>query len=548
MLQDSSSWSDPLVLLRRGLKIFLLVCVLLGLAGVSWAGEEKIQRMGEMRNGTSMRVEPTLKARVLRKVNRGEKGEVLKENRRWLQLRMDDGTTGWVAKRLVKVTETKVAVAPVILPTPAEESPSKEEPKKEETPPPEPPKLEKPQEKSLAVLDLKTTTLEKAELENVNNSLQSAVKNGVNESVVTQGEFAHMMELAAMGDNAECLDDPSCLMNLADRLQSDRFLGGDVNLVGEKRVATLRLVDVKAASVQDRRMVESADVLQFPKLVAQTALQMLGGKQKKEQGIHLSRSDLGKHPKIAVMDMQAYGVEKDLAENLTDVITTELKLFEGFQVVSRRDIQAMLSFEEVKQSVGCDDEGCFAELGNALGVNYLVSGGVGKIEETYMVSLKVIDIRQAKTVGRDRENFQGPADGLLPAARFVLRRVFGAPFEGPGMLKLALNEEGTQVDLNGKTIGEYPELLIPKELPAGKHTLQATKEGFFPLTQDVYIEPARLTQMQLVLEEEPAKWWQTWWFWTTVGVVVVGGVTTGVVLGTMPADDAPPAQGSATIR
>ena len=504
--------------------------------------------MGELTSGTGLRVEPTLKARILRKVKSGEKGPVLDENPRWVRLRLEDGSTGWVAKRLVKITEEAASGPVLVLPKAAEKETSTE-PTKAETQSETPPAIaSEPKDKSLAVLDLQSKTLEPVQLESVNHAVQSAVKNGVDEAVLTQGEFSQMMELAAMGDNSQCLEDTNCLLQIADRLKSDRFLGGNVDRVGNVFVATLYLVDVKAASTQERRAVETGDLSALPSLAAQAALDMLSGSKTGEGGVHLSRKDLGKNPKIAVMDMQAYGVEAALAENLTDVITTELKQFEGFQVVSRRDIQAMLSFEEVKQSVGCDDEGCFAELGNALGVGFLVSGGVGKIEDTYMVSLKVIDIRQAKIVGRDRESFQGPADGLLPAARFVLRRIFGAPFSGEGMLKLALSEDGARVDLNGVDLGEYPNLAIPKELPAGKHTLQATKNGFFPLTQDIYIEPARLTQMQLVLQEEPAKWWQTWWFWTTVGVVVVGGVTTGVVLGTMPADDAPSATGSATIR
>ena len=259
-------------------------------------------------------------------------------------------------------------------------------------------------------------------------------------------------------------------------------------------------------------------------------------------------AELGMKPKIAVMDFRAEGVEETLARNITDVVTVELKQFQGVSVISRQEIQAMLNFEGVKQGMGCDDEGCFAEIGNALGVGYLVTGNVGKVEKTFLVNLKLLDIRKALIIGREQENFLGPADGLLPASRFALRRLFGETYQGEGFLKLSVNVDETAVSINGASKGVWPAVTLDDPLQAGKYRLAATREKYFPVAQDVYVEPARQTQVQLMLEKEPPKWWETWLFWTVTGAVVAGAVTTGVVLGTMQGDSPESGSGDIAVR
>ena len=190
---------------------------------------------------------------------------------------------------------------------------------------------------------------------------------------------------------------------------------------------------------------------------------------------------------------------------------------------------------------------CFAEIGNALGVNVLVTGTVGKVEETYLINLKLIDIRNARIIGREQEAFTGPADGLLPAVRFCLRKVLNSPYEGAGFLKVTANEEKTAVKLNGDDVGLTPELKLPQSLPSGKYRLDAEKKNFYPLAQDVYVEPARQTPVQLQLLQRPTPWWKSWWFWTITGVVLAGAATTGAVLGTMSGDKADSGSGKVTI-
>ena len=100
-------------------------------------------------------------------------------------------------------------------------------------------------------------------------------------------------------------------------------------------------------------------------------------------------------PKLAVLDLVDQGVGPEAAKSLTDIVTATLTELGVLDVLSRGDLQQMVAFEEQKQLMGCDSDGtaCLAELGGALGVAMLTTGTVGKVSDTYIVNLTLIDSR-----------------------------------------------------------------------------------------------------------------------------------------------------------
>src|SRR5262245_50760697 len=90
--------------------------------------------------------------------------------------------------------------------------------------------------------------------------------------------------------------------------------------------------------------------------------------------------------RLAVLDLEAKGVDPASASNMTDLVSVALRKLEVFEVITRADIQQMLSFEANKQMVGCSaNSACLAELGGALGVARLVAGSVGKLGDGYVL-------------------------------------------------------------------------------------------------------------------------------------------------------------------
>ncbi|MEQ8978472.1 MAG: hypothetical protein RL846_11125 [Deltaproteobacteria bacterium] len=133
--------------------------------------------------------------------------------------------------------------------------------------------------------------------------------------------------------------------------------------------------------------------------------------------------------KVAVFDVQATDVREALLPILTEVLTTEVANARVFdEVLAGRDVQQMLSFEEKKQMVGCDDTSCLAEIGGALGVDRLIVPQIARVSASWIVTLKQIDIRGASTEGRVYDTFEGDEGALLAGVRSsVVRLLGGAP-------------------------------------------------------------------------------------------------------------------------
>lgn len=129
---------------------------------------------------------------------------------------------------------------------------------------------------------------------------------------------------------------------------------------------------------------------------------------------------------VAVLDLDTPDVRDALRPVVTEVLTTEVARSGVFdEVLAGRDIQQMLTFEEKKQMLGCDDESCLAEIGGALGVDRLIVPQVARVSDAWIVTLKQIHIRGASTEHRVYERFIGDESALIEGMRVSVGKLLG---------------------------------------------------------------------------------------------------------------------------
>jgi hypothetical protein len=105
--------------------------------------------------------------------------------------------------------------------------------------------------------------------------------------------------------------------------------------------------------------------------------------------------------KLAVLDVRATGtVSKERVEGLSALIASEVARASVGDVLSGADLRAMLGFERQRDLLGCGDASCLAEIGGALGVDYLVSSEVSVVGETWLLSMALVEIRKAHVAQR----------------------------------------------------------------------------------------------------------------------------------------------------
>lgn len=134
------------------------------------------------------------------------------------------------------------------------------------------------------------------------------------------------------------------------------------------------------------------------------------------------------------MNLRSSGVGPDVTQSILAVVVAELHVTGFFaSVISRSDIVSLLTLEQQKQVLGCDEEDsqCLAEIGGALGVDRVVAGNVGRVGDRYLISLSLIDTASAVVLERSYLTAD-KVDALLTIAPQVVRRLLQLePLETP---------------------------------------------------------------------------------------------------------------------
>ncbi len=142
---------------------------------------------------------------------------------------------------------------------------------------------------------------------------------------------------------------------------------------------------------------------------------------------------------MVALDMKATGsVKPALAESLTPVLIAELSRRQGISVVSQADVRALLEHEARRQSLGCDDEKCMAEIAGSLGAELLLSSFLGQVGKKWVVTLNLIRVDQAKVIRRVQADVLGGEETIAEAVQNAVHNLFrdGLPDEvmGPASL------------------------------------------------------------------------------------------------------------------
>jgi len=113
-------------------------------------------------------------------------------------------------------------------------------------------------------------------------------------------------------------------------------------------------------------------------------------------------------PTVAVLDFIGKGVSAEEASVLTDKLRGELVNSGTVQVIERGAMDEILREQGFQQS-GCTSNECIVEVGQLIGVRFMVAGSIGKIEKTFLLSVRLINV----ATSRIEKNVQREITGTL---------------------------------------------------------------------------------------------------------------------------------------
>ena len=127
---------------------------------------------------------------------------------------------------------------------------------------------------------------------------------------------------------------------------------------------------------------------------------------------------------IAVMNIQSAEVRPSNCIAITNYMTSELNRFVEYRIISWDDVSKMLEHHAGLQAIGCEDTECFAEIGGALGVDYIIAGDIGALGDRYVMTIRQIDINRAETVGRVSRRVTGNIGLLMDEIPEMVEEMF----------------------------------------------------------------------------------------------------------------------------
>jgi hypothetical protein len=213
--------------------------------------------------------------------------------------------------------------------------------------------------------------------------------------------------------------------------------------------------------------------------------------------------------KLAVLDLAANGASRELASAAGGVVASELDRLGVFRIITSDAIRDMLALEKQKQMLGCTDSmGCVAELGGALGVDYLVSGKVTRlaaskdVPESFSLELTLSSVKKGQREGSVIESARSEAELVSRVGRAVQKLVAKILAGRSGSLVVASTEAGAVVKIDDQVKGTTP-LQGQITLPGGPHTLVVEKQGFVAFQKEIQIQPARVAEERVTLVPSP---------------------------------------------
>jgi TolB-like protein len=116
---------------------------------------------------------------------------------------------------------------------------------------------------------------------------------------------------------------------------------------------------------------------------------------------------LAASPKVAVLDVEAgEGVAASLASGLTEKLAVALSASKRFDhVLASSDLRAVLSVDQARQVYGCENQDCYASLGEVLDVDMVCIAKLWRTADRLAVDFKVINMKDGKALARLRREY-----------------------------------------------------------------------------------------------------------------------------------------------
>lgn len=130
---------------------------------------------------------------------------------------------------------------------------------------------------------------------------------------------------------------------------------------------------------------------------------------------------------VALLPIEGQRLDPMLVKICSELLTDHLGDISKRQLITSSDIRAMLSLEEQKMSLNCEDQtSCIAEIGGALGVDELVRASLSRLGSKLIISMTRIHVQSASVLKRATIKTENNEDLYDDALKSAVIKLYGA--------------------------------------------------------------------------------------------------------------------------
>lgn len=203
---------------------------------------------------------------------------------------------------------------------------------------------------------------------------------------------------------------------------------------------------------------------------------------------------------LAVNDLLPRNISESDAQLISERIRSELVKSGHYQVMERSQMDEILKEQGFQASGACSDDACLVEMGQLLGVRYMVSGVIGKMGDLYTSTLKLIDVSTGQIVSTISQDKKSSIEEVMTvftpeiAGRLDknIMQLFTASVE------IKSSPEGAAVFLNGEKAGKTN--LLVEYLQPGKYALRLDLKKYRTAEDTLLLEKGAKLKKSYTLE------------------------------------------------
>lgn len=129
-------------------------------------------------------------------------------------------------------------------------------------------------------------------------------------------------------------------------------------------------------------------------------------------------------PSVAVLDFEGRGIPVYEVETLTERLRSEISNTNAIRLTDRKLLEKILEEQGLQQS-GCTTDECAAEVGQLLGAQFMISGAIGKLGDSYTVDAKMVSVTTGAAERAKTVTYKGEVSGLIVEMEILAWEIVG---------------------------------------------------------------------------------------------------------------------------